>query len=234
MGEFEFYSDEHIDKLQKYIEENFTMDRCSCSMVNNILKFAAGAEDDESTLRILEMLLDGIGIKRTEIVKAVVEKIPDTQDTDKDMFYDLWKKAQQMAKEEYEKEYGSGSWEERADKYEREDYVWATFKKLEGESKMLYGIVLKEKESTYGLTRSDMIDLFNMLDNIEAFPIELEAKYHECSAMGFITPEAAELLDYDYEESGLHDFVALILDDMNKEADDCEYEFRGIKIWLSR
>lgn len=99
---------------------------------------------------------------------------------------------------------------------------------------MYYGIALKEKALTHGLTRSDVIDLFDKLDNIEAYPIELEAKYHECSAMGFITPEVAELLDYDYEESGLHDFIALILDDVNKESDDCEYEFRGIKIYLTR
>lgn len=99
---------------------------------------------------------------------------------------------------------------------------------------MEYGIVLRETKIPYGLTRNDVIDLFDMLDNIEAYPIELEAREHECTAMGFITPEAAELLDYDYEESGLHDFIANILDDMDNESDDCMYEFKYIKIWLSR
>lgn len=99
---------------------------------------------------------------------------------------------------------------------------------------MEYGIALKEKECTSGLTRNDVIDLFDMLNNVEAYPIELEAKEHECSAMGFITPEVAELFDYNYEESSLHDFIANILDNMNNESDDCEYEFKGIKIWLSR
>lgn len=99
---------------------------------------------------------------------------------------------------------------------------------------MKYGIVLMEKEFTNGLTKNDVIDLFDMLNDIEAYPIELEARKHECSAMGFITIEAAESLDYDYEESGLHDFIANILDDMENESDDCEYEFKGIKIWLSR
>ena len=99
---------------------------------------------------------------------------------------------------------------------------------------MEYGIVLKEKEFTGGLTRNDVIDLFDMLNNVEAYPIELEAKKHECSAMGFITTEVADLFYYDYEESGLHDFIANILDDMANESDDCEYEFKGIKIWLSR
>lgn len=99
---------------------------------------------------------------------------------------------------------------------------------------MGYGIVLREKECIGGLTRNDVIDSFDMLDNVEAYPIELEAREHECSAMGFITPEVAEFFDYDYEESGLHDFVAGILDDMERESDDCEYEFKGIKIWMSR
>lgn len=44
---------------------------------------------------------------------------------------DLWRKARELAKEEYEEENGS-SWEE-ADKYEKEDYVWAAFERLKGE-----------------------------------------------------------------------------------------------------
>ena len=98
----------------------------------------------------------------------------------------------------------------------------------------MYGIVLREKEFEYGLDRNDVIDLFDMLGNTEAYPIELEAREHECSAMGFIAIDAADLLDYDYERSGLHDFIANILDDMNNEEEDCSYEFKGVKIWLSR
>lgn len=45
-----------------------------------------------------------------------------------------WDLAREKAKEEYEEEYGEGSWEERADKYEREDYVWAAYEKLKGEN----------------------------------------------------------------------------------------------------
>ena len=67
-----------------------------------------------------------------------------------------------------------------------------------------------------------------------AYPIELSAYAQESSAMGFITSKAAEAIEYDYEYSGLHNFIALILDDMCRENDDCEYEFKGIKIWLSR
>ena len=97
-----------------------------------------------------------------------------------------------------------------------------------------YEIVLREKELISGLNRNDVRDLFDMLNGTEAYPIELEARQHECSAMGFITPSAAELLYYDYEESGLHDFIALILDNMENESNGCSYEFRGLTIWMSR
>lgn len=74
MNDFEFYSDEHVNKLQVYIEENFTMGGCSTTLVSNILDYAASqSEDDESALLILEMLLDGIGITRKEIINAVTE-----------------------------------------------------------------------------------------------------------------------------------------------------------------
>jgi hypothetical protein len=39
---------------------------------------------------------------------------------------ELWLKAQKIAIEKYEKENGVGSWEE-ADKYEREDWVFAEY-----------------------------------------------------------------------------------------------------------
>ena len=100
---------------------------------------------------------------------------------------------------------------------------------------MKFQIVLKEKEFTDGLNKSEIIDMLDMLDSTETYPIELEARDHECAAMGFISLNAAEKLWYDYELSGLHDFIANILDDMkNESSDDCTYEFKGIQIWLSR
>lgn len=99
---------------------------------------------------------------------------------------------------------------------------------------MEYGIVLREKPGNEGLTRNDVIDLFDMLGDKEAYPIEIEAREHESSAMGFISPRAAEQLKYDYKESGLTGFVEKIIDDMENESENCTYEFRGIKVWLSR
>lgn len=74
MNNFEFYSDEHVNKLQMYIEENFEMGGCSTTLIRNILDFAAEqSQDDESALCTLEMLLDGIDITREEIINAVTK-----------------------------------------------------------------------------------------------------------------------------------------------------------------
>ena len=78
-----------------------------------------------------------------------------------------------------------------------------------------------------------MAELYDMLDGEEAFPLELEPDFVESSAMGFITPEAAEALEYEYQ-TGLREFVANILDDMGNESEDGTYEYKGIRIHLSR
>ncbi len=102
---------------------------------------------------------------------------------------------------------------------EKEKDVWSGFKR---------------KRKNRWTNRNDVIDLFDLLDENGGYPIEILAKEHESSAMGFITVDAANELEFDYEKSGLNDFIAGILDDMEKESNDCRYEFKGIKIWLSR
>ena len=105
---------------------------------------------------------------------------------------------------------------------------------------MKYDIALIEKYGTEGLNKKDVITLYGLVadplqnGNDEVFPIELEARKHESSAMGFISSTAANMLDYDYEMSGLHSFVATILDDMDKENENHEYVYKGINIHLSR
>ena len=99
---------------------------------------------------------------------------------------------------------------------------------------MKYDVVLLEKEFTDGLTIHEVISLMNKINYGEAYPVEFESRYHECSAMGFISPKAAEKLGYDYNTSGFHDFIALILDDVNNETSNHEYSFNGISIYLSR
>jgi len=100
--------------------------------------------------------------------------------------------------------------------------------------KASFDIVLKEKPFVEGLVKSEIVDLLDMCNNPEVYPIELEARDHECSAMGFISVDAADLLVYDYEATGLHDFIANILDDMENENESCVYEFKDLLIYLSR
>ena len=65
MENFKFYTDEQVNKLQIYIEENFEMNRCSTILISNILHYvSAQEEDDELTLDMLGELLDGICITR--------------------------------------------------------------------------------------------------------------------------------------------------------------------------
>ena len=78
------------------------------------------------------------------------------------------------------------------------------------------------------------MEMLPLLEADEFLPIEIEANYLEYSAIGFITTEAANILDFDYEESGLHDFIAVLLDDRTRNAEIREYDFRGIKIYLYR
>lgn len=98
--------------------------------------------------------------------------------------------------------------------------------------KEYFGITLIEKPNVDGLTKAEVMEMYDQMNGDEAYPLEISGC--ETSAMGFITPEAAEILNYDYQESGLNDFVAVILDDMNNESEDGTYEFRGIRIHLSR
>ena len=94
-----------------------------------------------------------------------------------------------------------------------------------------FDIVLVEKRFDNGLTREEIQDLLSKIDGDEIYPIDL---CHECSAMGFVTPNAAKSLDFNYLQSGLEFVIANILDDLNNESEDGAYEFKGLRIWLSR
>ena len=89
-----------------------------------------------------------------------------------------------------------------------------------------YGIVLKGKDGNSGLTK-----LLEKLSGDQVYPIEIEAKNFECSAMGFIDKWAASELDFDYQDSGLRDFISLILEtNQTKNV----YHFKGIDIWFEK
>ena len=104
---------------------------------------------------------------------------------------------------------------------------------------MNYDIALLEKEGISGLKRDDIILLYGLVGDLfsnsttEVYPIELEARENECSAMGFLTKRAAETLEYEYEASGLHDYIASILDGKKKPNKNNCYRFKGLKIYLT-
>lgn len=94
-----------------------------------------------------------------------------------------------------------------------------------------FDIALTQKPLDSGMTKEDVIDLYDMLNEDEAFVIEIQDE--NSAAMGFITCKAAEKLNYDYETSGLNAFIKNILSDSNNESDDNIYNFNGINIWLT-
>ncbi len=46
---------------------------------------------------------------------------------------------------------------------------------MKGSCITMYGLVLREKYGTDGITKTDVMDMFDMLDGAEAYPIELSA-----------------------------------------------------------
>jgi len=96
-------------------------------------------------------------------------------------------------------------------------------------------LVLHEKPVDSGLTRSEAIDLIDMLNCDKFYPIQIEATLVESIAMGSVSREWFDSLDLGAgEDNQLDEFVGNIMNDMNNESEDCTYEFKGRKIWLSR
>ena len=91
-----------------------------------------------------------------------------------------------------------------------------------------YGMVLKGKDGDSGLTKLDLAELLEKLSGDQVYPIEIEAKNFECSAMGFIDKWAASELDFDYQDSGLRDFILETNQTKNV------YQFKGIDIWFEK
>lgn len=98
-----------------------------------------------------------------------------------------------------------------------------------------FEVALIEKPGCIGLIKSEVLDLHDMLSSLEAFPVEISDTNGNSTAMGFITPKAAEELQFEYgQDSELGQFISSILDDMDKESENCTYVFKDLRIWLSR
>lgn len=97
-----------------------------------------------------------------------------------------------------------------------------------------YDVVLLEVQGETGLKRSEIMSLLDKINGDEVYPLEILSDVVESCALGFITPKAANTLDFDYAESGLTDFIKSIIDDINNETKNCEYSFKELTIFMSR
>lgn len=104
----------------------------------------------------------------------------------------------------------------------------------EDKSNKKFDIVLLEKSvhECGGLSKKEVMKLYDLLKSETGFPLELENLGSESTAIGFITPEAGDKLDWSYES--LNKFVGRILSDTSLEHEDHIYRHKGLKIWLDR
>ncbi len=97
-----------------------------------------------------------------------------------------------------------------------------------------FDIALLQKPCEDGLTKTESMDLYDMLSDSEALPIDLCSTNGNSSALGFITLQAAEKLNYKLSEySELGRYIVSVLDDIYKESAKGCYVFNDLKIWLN-
>ena len=94
---------------------------------------------------------------------------------------------------------------------------------------MMYDVVLTERPHDCGLSKSEIMDLIDMTIG-DVIPLDIVGDYS--SAMGFITLDAADALNYDFDK--MNEYVKNIINDMENESEDCTYKFDILTIWLSR
>lgn len=95
-------------------------------------------------------------------------------------------------------------------------------------------VALLQKANNDGLTHHESSVLCGMLTKEDAskevYPLNLQTDSHR-SALGFISTRAAKVLDYDYETSGLHKFIADKLKNIPQKAADV-WQFKGLSVLL--
>ncbi len=152
----------------------------------------------------------------------------------------LAKNSENDARQILEDIFGDGDLEERCDKdIERiKEFVYEIDREHDLEDEEYetedYGVALLEKPHDEGLSKDDVLFLFNKLSGVNAIPVEIQGE--NSTAMGFINLTDAEFMDYDYTE--LEKSVKEILNDMSRENESSSYECankHGITtIWLGR
>ncbi len=92
-----------------------------------------------------------------------------------------------------------------------------------------------EKEDTEGLTRSEIMNLLDVLDNEPVYPLEINDPDGNSTAMGFIRAASADIIDYRYaNESDFGKSISAILADMNLESENEEYSICNLKVYITR
>lgn len=96
-----------------------------------------------------------------------------------------------------------------------------------------FDIVAIEREFVNsGINSSEIQQMFGLLKADEVLPFNFSTRKVESSAIGFLTIEAAEELNFEYED--LRMFLTNIMNDMNNEDPTGMYTFNGLTIFFSR
>lgn len=95
-----------------------------------------------------------------------------------------------------------------------------------------FDIALLEKPGTDGLTAANVRDLFSMLTDTEAYPIEIENATGNSYAMGFIAVSAADKLNYSYDL--ITEDIQKILRDMDNENPLGIYRMQDLDVYIGR
>lgn len=128
--------------------------------------------------------------------------------------------------------------QEIKDGLDAEDFIYEAHPELPSDyeidqdfkAQKLFDVVLMETELEDGLDVANISKMISCLKNNQVFPLDIQAEYS--GAIGFITAEASEKLDYCHEN--IETFIKPILEDMKKESISGEYELNGMHILLKR
>ena len=95
---------------------------------------------------------------------------------------------------------------------------------------MKFDVVFFERELDKGLNRIEIDNLLNICKGDEVIPLEIQGE--NSVAMGFISLDMAESMNYVYDD--LERNVKQILDDMDQETKNHTYEYDVYKMFLDR
>ena len=85
-----------------------------------------------------------------------------------------------------------------------------------------FDIALKQMPVEDGITKSDIIELLDIMKSEEVLPLDIDGE--NACAVGFLTIETADAINFNYHE--LIEFIRNILNDVDNESEDESYEFK--------